>query len=223
MRLTLAVLCLAVTAGISCLAGQGHGYSGTLILVAWFMLLSDATERQVDMVWRVLLWASILFAALAAVQLPWVERPTGPFGSPNYPGAFASVMVFVAWRAAANPATDRKNVLLSTAPPLVAVGANLLAVALTQSRGAILAVGAGAVALLWRQRPVLSGTIGLGALLGAVLLHRPEARLSVWELGLAAGLQRPLTGWGISGINHIASIDGRLMLVDHFYSVPLDW
>src|SRR5678816_4776156 len=105
MRLTLAVLCLAATAGISCLAGQGHGYSGTLILVAWFLLLSDATERQVDMVWRVLLWASVLFAALAAVQLPWVERPSGPFGSPNYLGAFAPCIVFVACRSPSNPAT----------------------------------------------------------------------------------------------------------------------
>jgi hypothetical protein len=210
MRITIAVLVLAAAAGISSLTGTGHGYAGCLVLVVWFLALSSLDPRRGKYVWLAFLWASIGAALIAVIQIPVFERPRGPFGSPNYLGAFAAVMLFVAWR-------ER-----GTAAGYAALGANMVSLVLAQSRGAILAAGAGAVALLGRRRPILSGAIVCGALLGAVLLQRPEARLQVWQLGLSIGLQRPLTGWGLGGVSNIFLVDGGLMHLDHFYSVPLD-
>jgi hypothetical protein len=211
MRITIAVLVLAAAAGIACLAGNGSGYTGCLILVVWFLALSSLDPRTYKYVWLAFLWASVGAALIAVIQLPVLDRPRGPFGSPNYLGAFAAIMLFVAWR--------ERGTIAGNA----ALGANAVALVLAQSRGAILAAGAGAVALLGRRRPILSGTIICGALLGAVLLQRPESRLAVWQLGLTLGLQRPLTGWGIGGVSNIFLVDGGLMHLDHFYSVPLDW
>jgi hypothetical protein len=211
MRINLAVLCLTLAAGISSLAGNGSDYAGCLILVVWFLVLSSLDPHRGKYVWLVFLWASVGAALIAVIQLPVLDRPRGPFGSPNYLGAFAAVMLFVAWQARGTIAGN------------AALGANAVALVLAQSRGAILAAGAGAVALLGRRRPILSGAIICGALLGAVLLQRPESRLAVWQLGLTLGLQRPLTGWGIGGVSNIFLVDGRLMHIDHFYSVPLDW
>ena len=198
MRMYLAVLSLAVV---------GRGNLGLLALVCWFLLLVEVSDRQADLVWRVILWASIGCALLALVQLPWIGRPPGPFGSPNYLGAFAAVMFHVAWQ--------RRHRVIA--------GANLAAVALSQSRGAILAVGAGLVAVLWRRSRWLSGAIGAVAVAGAVILHRPDARLQVWQIGLHLGLARPLTGWGIDHPDAIGTMDGHLAILSHFWSVPLDW
>ena len=202
MRMYLAVLSLAVV---------GRGNLGLLALVCWFLLLVEMSDRQADLVWRVMLWASVGCALLALVQLPWIGRPPGPFGSPNYLGAFAAPLVFVAM--------GRMRTVVGVLP----VGANLLAVALSQSRGAILAVGAGLVAVLWRRSRWLSGAIGAVAVAGAVILHRPDARLQVWQIGLHLGLARPLTGWGIDHPDAIGTMDGHLAILSHFWSVPLDW
>jgi len=211
MRITLAVLALAAAAGIASLGGPGDGYAGCLLLVCWFLVLRLLPEGRASRIWTVLLWASVGCGAIALVQLPWQARPPGPFGSPNYLGAFAAVMLLVAWR--------ERGTIMGHA----ALGANALAVVLSQSRGALLAVGAGAAVLLWRRsRRIAVGAAGF-ALLGAVPLQRSEARLQVWELGLTVGLQRPLTGWGLGGVSHIVPLEGRLVAVGHFYSVPLDW
>jgi hypothetical protein len=76
-------------------------------------------------------------------------------------------------------------------------------------------VGAGAMVLLWRRSRVLACLATASCLAAALALSRPEARMSVWSLGLQAGLERPLTGWGIGGV--------QIWPLDHFYSVPLDW
>lgn len=210
MRIYLAVLSLVLVAGISALGSAGTGYAGLLALVVWFMALAALSERQADRVWHGILWASVGCAALAAVQLPWTARPTGPFGSPNYLGAFAAVMLFVA--------LGRGGVAGHAA-----LGANALAVVLSQSRGAVLAVGAGFAVALWRRSRLLSGAmLALGAL-GAALLQRPESRIQIWEIGLAAALQRPLTGWGLGGTEIVTIAEGRLIPLAHFWSVPLDW
>ena len=207
MRLSLAVLCLALAAGLSCLTGYGQGYAGLLTLIVWFLALSVLPERGRQYVWNAMLWASMACAVLALVQLPWQDRPRGPFGSPNYLGAFAAVMVLAAWR------QRQKSAALL----------NLAAVAMSQSRGALLAVGVGAAILVYRRARVWAlAAIGVAAI-GAGLLWRPEARLAVWATGLQIAAQRPLTGWGIGGVEPLAVIDQRLMMLDHFYSVPLDW
>ena len=211
MRIILAVLSLDIAACLSLWSGDSRAYVGLLALTVWFLAFAALPPPAQRRAWSVMVWASVGCAAWALVQLPWLGRPTGPFGSPNYLGAFAAVMAFVAWQRVRGPAR------------YAAVGANLLAVAFSQSRGAILAVGAGLCASLGRRRPILSGTILLLGLALAIFLQRAESRLAVWELALVVGLQRPLTGWGLGGMSSIFLIDGRLVQLDHFYSVPLDW
>lgn len=199
MRLTLAVLCLALAAGLSSATGYGRGYTGLLILIAWFLALSMSPARALRAWWSALLWVSVGCTIMAIAQLPWLDRVRGPFGSPNYLGAFAAVCVFIAWR-------SRHR---------IAMGANLAAVALSQSRGALLALGAGGAILLWRRSRWLSGVSLIAATAAVLVLSRPEARMNVWALGLQVVSQRPLTGWGIGGV--------QIWPLDHFYSVPLDW
>jgi O-antigen ligase len=105
-----------------------------------------------------------------------------------------------------------------------ALACNGLALGLSQSRGAMLAAAAGLAVILWRRSRPLSIGLCLAAIgISLVFLHRPEARTEVWRLGLQVAAQRPLTGWGIGGIEPLTVIDQRLMTLGHFYSVPLDW
>jgi hypothetical protein len=207
MRLHIAILCLALAAGLSCATGYGSGYMGLLALITAFLVLSAAGVPARRVFWRLFLWASVAAAVLAVAQAPWLDRVTGPFGSPNYLGAFAVVALFVAWR-------ERHR---------WALACNGLALGLSQSRGAMLAAAAGLAVILWRRSRWLASA-GLLAVAGAVwLFPRPQARMDVWALGLAVAAQRPLTGWGIGGIEPLTVIDQRLMTLGHFYSVPLDW
>jgi hypothetical protein len=209
MRLHIAILCLALAAGLSCATGYGSGYMGLLALITAFLVLSAAGVPARRVFWRLFLWASVAASVLAVAQAPWLDRVTGPFGSPNYLGAFAVVALFVAWR-------ERHR---------WALACNGLALGLSQSRGAMLAAAAGLAVILWRRSRWLAVTSLGVALLGVALInHSPhEARVEIFRLGLQVFSQRPLTGWGIGGIEPLTVIDQRLMTLGHFYSVPLDW
>jgi O-antigen ligase len=119
------------------------------------------------------------------------------------------VALFVAWR-------ERRR---------WALACNGFALGLSQSRGAMLAAVAGLAVLLWHRSRYLAVACAAIAPIGVVLIQHSanEARLEVWRLGLQVATQRPLTGWGIGGIEPLTVIDQRLMTLGHFYSVPLDW
>jgi hypothetical protein len=95
-----------------------------------------------------------------------------------------------------------------------AAAANLLSLALSQSRGALLALGAGLFVLHFGRKIYIFYTAAIGA---AVLLIRPgneEARIGLWRLGWQIAQQRLALGWGQGFIN----VGG----LNHFYSIPLD-
>jgi hypothetical protein len=94
--------------------------------------------------------------------------------------------------------------------------ANLLTLALSQSRGALLALGAGLFGMLYRKAPLGAGAAGL-AVASVALWIRPgneEARIGLWRLGWQVAQQRLVLGWGQGFIN----VGG----LNHFYSIPLD-
>lgn len=97
-----------------------------------------------------------------------------------------------------------------------ASAANLLSLALSQSRGAILALGAGLCVMLARKRPAWALVPATLALLVAGSL-RPgieDARFGIWRIGWQAAKQRFLLGYGQGGL-WIAGMT-------RFYNVPLD-
>ena len=211
MSITTAFLAFAGTLAFADYIGPGHDWQGLAALTGWFLFCRALGAQE----WRWLLWAalalSVAVAALAVVQVAlWMPRARGPFASPNFAGAASVLVLFLAL-------ADRQMTAKWRA---AAIATSLLTIALSQSRGAILALGAGvAVSAIFspgakfRHAAVL-GLICAGA---AALLIRPETtnpRTAIWRIALEAALQRPLTGWGQGGL----SIGG----LSQFYSIPLD-
>jgi len=219
--ITLPVLALGASAVLADLVGWGHQWGSLAILMAVFFGLREMGDAG----WRRLLTAALVFsvfvAVLAVVQVWFVPRSRGPFASPNTLGAFAVLMFFLA------VACVPEGGLLRVRDPVRfragAVAANLLSLALSQSRGAILALGAGlAVLALRRPHADRHDRIDAVAIIvvaaGAAWLMRPEIdpfRLHVWQWGWSIWMDRPLTGWGIGGVWVVNG--GR------YYSVPLEW
>jgi hypothetical protein len=209
-----AFLAFAAAVGLADLAGPGHQWGGLALLTGWFLSARLLPMRA----WHGLLTAalalSIAIAVLAVVQMWWVPRARGPFASPNFLGAYSVLMLFLACdgvtglglRFATDPVRYRA----------AAVAANLLSLALSQSRGALLALGAGLAVMLWRRHPRWALLATAIATLTAVTI-RPgvdEARSGIWRLGWQAAMLRPVTGWGQGGL-----VIGGL---DVFYSIPLE-
>ena len=222
-----AFLAFAAAVGLADLAGPGHQWGGLALLTGWFLSARLLPMRA----WRGILTAalalSVAIAVLAVVQMWWLPRARGPFSSPNFLGAYSVLMLFLAmgrgW--AVNPAVSSRSsrhgpwanlhqAIKSGVPAL----ANLLSLALSQSRGAILALGAGLFVLLVRKRQTAAAfcILILGSIFAFVLI-RPgvdEARWEIWRLGWQAAMLRPVTGWGQGGL-----VIGGL---DVFYSIPLE-
>jgi hypothetical protein len=217
-----AFLAFAAAVGLADLAGPGHQWSGLALLTGWFLSARLLPPRA----WRGLLTAalalSVAIAVLAVVQMWWLPRARSPFASPNFLGAYSVLMFFIAL---AKPigrqswfASRKASVIRDSWPPTVMAGANLFSLALSQSRGAILALGAGLFVLLVRKRQTAAAfcILILGSIFAFVLI-RPgvdEARWEIWRLGWQAAMLRPVTGWGQGGL-----VIGGL---DRFYSVPLE-
>jgi hypothetical protein len=201
-------------AGIVALAdwqGPGHDWGGLAVSVALFLTCRFLGPRG----WRRLLTAALVFsglvAALAVAQVAlWMPRARGPFSSPNFLGAYAVLMFFLA----------------AVLPPLagnrwstIAAAANLLSLALSQSRGALMALGAGLVVLgLQNRRWRLWAALAAITAVNGIFFIRPDStnpRMAIWSLGWQAAQQRMVLGWGQGGV----SISG----LDRFYSIPLEW
>lgn len=208
-RIIPALFTFLAVAGLADLTGWGHGYLGLLLLAGWFFLVRKADQKSLDRIMAVACAFSIAVAALAVVQMWFMPRARGPFISPNFLGAYAVLMVFLA--------------AAGHCWPLMAV--NGLSLALSQSRGAILALGAGLAVLLHFRaakcnsaaRIALSSAC-LVAALAIVLSIRTnagEARFGIWLVALQAASQRLVTGYGQNGL----WISG----LGSFYSIPIEW
>jgi hypothetical protein len=208
-----AFLAFAAAVGLADLAGPGHQWGGLALLTGWFLSARLLPPRA----WHGLLTAalalSVAIAVLAVVQMWWMPRARGPFASPNFLGAYAVLMFFIAIMIVIPGGRH--------APAPVKAGAfyasaNLLSLALSQSRGALLALGAGLAVMLWRRHRWWALSAAMIATLTAVTIRSgvDEARWEIWRLGWQAAMLRPVTGWGQGGL-----IIGGL---DVFYSIPLE-
>jgi hypothetical protein len=202
-----AFLAFAAAVGLADLAGPGHQWGGLALLTGWFLSARLLQPRA----WRGILTAalalSVAIAVLAVVQMWWLPRARGPFASPNFLGAYSVLMLFLA--------IARNGDKVGEVRP-IAVAANLLSLALSQSRGALLALGAGLLVMLWRRHPRWALLAAAIATLTAVTIRSgvDEARWEIWRLGWQAAMLRPVTGWGQGGL-----VIGGL---DVFYSIPLE-
>jgi hypothetical protein len=174
---------------------------------------------------RGLCWAGIAAALYGIAQYfgwdPWLDasgyhfgegvfqivRPPGPMGHSNYLAAF------LLWPVFCGAALWRSDPWLARASALTGV----IAILLCGSRGALAGLAAGAIMLLFLDRPcvrVLLTGIALAATLGGAFYLSPYgeplrarvfwigedaaggSRLLMWRDSLRMGLERPLTGIG---------------------------
>jgi hypothetical protein len=209
-RIIPALATFLAVVGLANWLGTGHGYGALLALAGLFFLVRALPERGIRWLLAATFAFSVVVAALAIVQMWFMPRARGPFISPNSLGAFAVLMVFCSLE---GPGPCGKMVRGSR----LAAGANLLSLALSQSRGAILALGAGLAVMLYRKRPILA-VVSAAVALAVVLLIRTgaaEARTGIWLIALQAASQRLVLGYGQNGL----WISG----LGTFYSIPLQW
>jgi hypothetical protein len=209
-----AFLTLAAVLALADILGPGHDFGAVGSAVVLFLLYRWLGPRSWNRLLTALLWLSVGIAAMAAGQaiINSGVRAWGPFNSPNYLGAYAVLMFFLAVAGSGG-----KTLALSART--LPVAANLLSLALSQSRGALLALGAGlfVLAASGRKWQRVAASISSIAIMIAVLLIRPgneEARIGLWRLGWQIAQQRLALGWGQGFIN----VGG----LNHFYSIPLD-
>jgi hypothetical protein len=146
-----------------------------------------------------LVW-SVVVAGMASLQIGHLARPQSFFDSPNFLGGYAACMFFLAAHSA-----------FADGMAKFSLAANLVSLALSQSRGAILALGAGLAVMLARRTPWLATMAALAMFDLALTLRRDyaELRWTMWSEALAMIAQRPLGGWGF--------------MTPHYFSIPLEW
>jgi hypothetical protein len=214
MRLTLAFLVFAALAGVSGLHGWGRGYGWVLALLLWFLVASlRFGEREWRWVWRGFLWFSVAMAGLAVAQLRFMPRPHGIFSSANFLGAFAVLMCCASLYT--QPLTEH---YLSMA---VYTAANLVSVATSQSRGALIALAGAAAVFGWKVAPrlafVVAGCIVAAGVAITAARGWHDPRFYIWQTAFLGALQRPWLGWGQGGLG--IGYSGLTSV----YNVALEW
>lgn len=167
--------------------------------------------------WRsaaaILLASSVAIAGIAVWQLGYMARARGVFRSPTELAGFAVLCIFLA---------------LAFAPrrgwvTFALVYANGMSLALSQSRGAVLALLAGLLCVIprrWRWAYlglplVLAALYWSPALSELGMRDSMGPRLSLWLAAGKIALARPLTGWGQDAV--------LFWPVRGFYNVAADW
>jgi len=229
--ITAAFVTFVAVVGLADWLGPGHDWAGLAALTGWFFLCRSLSPRGWRWLWVAAMVLSVAVAVLAGVQvaLGWMPRSRGPFWSPNFLGSFAALMYFLSVRASQGMpghGEARRGPVGQGLPgsglvwwPRLAAGASLVSVALSQSRGALLALGAGLLVMAWGSRrmrlPASLAAIAAVAIIPLIRSETTNPRMEIWWLGWQAAKQRMLLGWGQGGV----SIAG----LDRFYSIPLDW
>lgn len=140
---------------------------------------------------------------------PWEQpprHPPGALGNSNFSGAHLAVASIPAL-ALATQASGRRRLAWGAAAALVLSG-----VAVSQSRGAMMAVGAGLIVLAAGRSPkrtLVVGAVVVGAAVGIVALATNDGgsdelfgtrtwdeRVDLWEVALRGAADRPLLGGG---------------------------
>lgn len=200
-RLSWAILTFLGVVGLANLTSEtGHGYWPLVVLCLGSVVGAKVlSERVWAHVFTALLAISVVFAGLAAFQIAmqYTDRARIFFGSANFFGGYAALHLFLALHG-----RERGGKL-----PALAIGANILSLGLAQSRGAIVAAGAGLFVYFLSKRPRLA--LGLGLLSVALVLTVTtvqrvngfqEPRWGLWMLGLKLASERLVLGWGQNAI-----------------------
>lgn len=229
-RIIPALLTFLAVVGLADWLGWGQGYLGLLALAGWLFAVRALTENGVGRLLTAAIAFSALIAAFSVMQIFVMPRARGPFISPNALGSYAVLMVFLVLSLGSHFSLATKNTFATI---------SLLSLALSQSRGAILALGTGfavwAFTLLRREFHRSGGvdrsanisslalafgsaTFFLSAAIVIVLEIRTgagEARVGIWLVALQAASQRLVLGYGQNGL----WISG----LGSFYSIPIQW
>jgi hypothetical protein len=218
-RISLAFFTFLATIAFADFAGWGHNYFGLVCIGLYFLFLRSLGERKWRVYLGVMLAFSVVVAAMAVEQWWFMPRPRGPFRSANFLGAYAVLMLALAYTLyhEADILGQRwvKHLLV------VVSLANLVSFALARSRGAMVALGLVWAILGWRRYPytVAWMVMLLTMAIGYLTLDNPygfaDPRLDLWRIGISAALQRPLLGWGENGL--------MVAGVGVFYNVALEW
>jgi hypothetical protein len=205
------VIAFAAVVGFADLAGWGHGYMGILALTGLFFAIRAAPPAWQMHALRLWLIPSFFIAFAAIWQTMLGQRATGGFASANFLGSYAALNIFIMLRLW----EQEPKVWLSFAFWL-----NIIALFGSESRGAILAASLGGAIMvrrdIWPAALIFFGGIVVIALIG---INRPDAladpRWHIWRIGLDLWMQRPVTGWGQSGV--------MVANLGHFYSISIEW
>ena len=208
--LTAAVLAFAAVVELADLLGIHHTLNGGIILLTlWYLGIRECPGEWRERIVAGWLICSVFVAILACVQIFFMPRSRGVWDSPNFLGSYAACNIFIAlWL------RERGYPWWGTMLPL---SANVLALALSQSRGAILAAAVGAVVMYGRRYWwAIFNSAGLAiALLG---MNRPDVfadeRWHIWHTGWLLASHLPLLGWGLGVV--MPGLQG-------WYNVALDW
>jgi O-antigen ligase len=178
---------------------------------------------------------------LAGVGRSTIIRPPGPLGHADY---FASWLAMVVFASIALVRIDES--VWARRAGVAAAALGTIAVVLSGTRGALLALAAGFVYLVVRLRPVPSRrSLALGAFLllaGAAFVISPAgtflrarfrwsindllggARLLLWRDSARLALQRPLSGFGpdtfVAVFPHVQSLDLARAYPDFYHESP---
>jgi len=224
MRITLAVLAILAAACVSALVGPGSGGGGVAVLAALYLALVVLPDPGREKAVSALLWVSVVVAGSAVAQMPFIPRPPSLFVSPNYLGAFAAIMLFLPDLPDGRRLRPPTEWTATAWVKPLAIGANATSLCLAQSRGALLAVGAGCCVMLWRHSRIAALAAPIIAIV-AVLMIRAGGdqsvteRLEVWEAALYGVKWHLVTGNGFDA----PLVFANGMFYRRFYSVPIDW
>ncbi len=143
--------------------------------------------------------------------VPQMDRPIGAFGNPIFFSAFLVPSLFLALAAWRMSTANAERALLA-----VAMGLEALALALTQTRSAYLALGVSAVALglMGTKYPKVRLLAGVAVVLCAVgvgtIGKRDQAHGLIWRDTIKMWKQSPATGVGLGAFHvHLRDVAGE--------------
>lgn len=211
-RLPLAVLTFALVVGIADLHGWGRGYLGILALTWWFFGFAELPPLWQKTVIGAFLIVSVWASFIALTQIEYSPRPQGPFASAVFLGDFAALAILLAFYV--RPRFEHKIWID------MAIAGNAAGLALSQSRGAMMAAALGIIVAFYRSRPHLMLALGCAAAVTVTIIcleRNPfeDARLNIWAVGYDVFSHHPILGWGQNSINVIG--------IRGFYNIGLEW
>jgi hypothetical protein len=219
-QLVLAFLAFATVVAVADIHGWGSGPTGVVYMLLWFLFASSWFGRRGwDRILFLMCLGSFFVAMIAIHQAFIAPRPHGLFRSANILGGYAAMHFAICClaRYRRTAAWNEVEIWFYIVTALL----NALTVALSQSRGGMLALLAAILVIAGRRYPKIVSVVAVAVASAVVCwtLQRglDDPRLVIWRAGLIAGLDRPWLGWGQGGLT--IGFNGLQSL----YNVTLEW